>query len=145
MTQTAPRLKFLVADRAASVAVLVAELLTEAGAEVVATAADGAQALQLFDQAGPDAVVLDLAMPRLNGIELLKAIRSREKAAGCASHLLIVLTSHHEPSLREQCMEAGADHFLLKSCDFERLLEIVPAYTAQLARRVPVAAGRGRP
>lgn len=118
----------LVADDAAAVATRVAELLTEAGADVVATAADGAQALALFERMQPDAVVLDIEMPRLDGLEVLKAIRARGTACGHRP-LVVMMTSHHEPVWRQVCLAAGADHFLLKDAEIERLLDIVPAYT----------------
>ncbi len=126
-------LTVLVADDAAPVAALLSELLTEAGARVVGTAADGEQALRLFEQAAPDAVVLDIEMPRVNGLEVLKAIRARP---GGRRPLVIVMTTHGEPALRDMCLAAGADHFLEKGSEFERLLDIVPAYTASCAARV---------
>ncbi len=117
----------LVADDAPDVAARVAELLTEAGAEVVGTAADGAQALELFELTTPDAVVLDIEMPRLSGLEVLKAIRALARRQ---RPLVIMMTSHNEPAWREACLAAGADHFLLKDGEIERLLQILPAYTA---------------
>jgi|JI9StandDraft_1071089.scaffolds.fasta_scaffold657243_1 CheY-like chemotaxis protein len=125
----------LVADDAAEVALRVAELLAEAGAEVVATAADGAQALALFERTHPDAVVLDIEMPRLGGLDVLKAIRAQGQA-GSQRPLVIMMTSHNEPAWREECLAAGADHFLLKQAEIEQLLQIVPAYTASCDTRV---------
>ena len=123
------RLTVLVADDAAEVARQLGELLAEAGARVVATASDGAEALRLFDQTAPDAVVLDNEMPRLNGLEVLKAIRTSHSSPG-RRPLVIMMTMHDEPAWREQCLAAGADHFLHKGSEFERLLKILPAYCA---------------
>lgn len=117
----------LVADDAPEMAARVAELLTEAGAQVVATAADGAEALALFERTAPDAVVLDIEMPRLGGLEVLKAIRAQARRR---RPLVIMMTSHREPAWREACLAAGADHFLLKDGEIERLLQILPAYAA---------------
>ena len=116
---------FLVADDVQAIAHLVCELLRESGAEVVACATDGVQALRLFHATLPDAVVLDLQMPGLNGLQVLRAIRESEHGRRC---LVIVLTSHGEESIREQVLADGADHCLHKSTEFERLLQIVPEF-----------------
>jgi two-component system response regulator FimZ (fimbrial Z protein) len=134
MIRNGERSSFLVADDAPRVAVRVAELLLEAGVDVVDTAADGAEALRRFEQSRPDGVVLDIAMPHLDGLSVLRAIRAR--GAGHESRpWVIVMTAHDEPAWREHALGAGADHFLHKARDLERLLEIVPGLLAQRARR----------
>jgi CheY-like chemotaxis protein len=122
------RPRFLVADDMPAIASLVSELLREAGADVVGVAGDGAEALELFDETSPDGVVLDIEMPELNGFQVLQAIRSREHGTRCFA---IILTAHSEQSMREQAYAAGADHFLHKSTELERLLEIVPDFIAR--------------
>jgi CheY-like chemotaxis protein len=122
---------FLVADDMPAIASLVSDLLQEAGADVVAQAFDGAEALQLFDACSPDAVVLDVEMPELNGFQVLQAIRAKERETRC---LAIILTAHSEQSMREQAYAAGADHFLHKSTELERLLKIVPEFIARLGK-----------
>ena len=125
------RPRFLVADDMPAIASLVSDLLHEAGADVVGQAFDGAEALELFDACSPDAVVLDVEMPELNGFQVLQAIRAKERGTRC---LAIILTAHSEHSMREQAYAAGADHFLHKSTELERLLKIVPDFIAQFAR-----------
>jgi len=114
-----------VADDMPAIASLVSELLREAGADVVGQAHDGAEALQMFDECAPDAVVLDIEMPELNGFQVLQAIRRKERETRC---LAIVLTAHAEQSMREKAYACGADHFLHKSTELERLLKIVPDF-----------------
>jgi len=123
------RPRFLVADDMPAIASLVSDLLQEAGADVVGQAFDGAEALLLFDSCSPDAVVLDVEMPELNGFQVLQAIRAKERGMRC---LAIILTAHSEHSMREQAYAAGADHFLHKSTELERLLKIVPEFIARL-------------
>lgn len=120
-----PRPRFLVADDVRPLAQLVSDLLREGGADVVALAADGAEALRMFRETEPDGVVLDIEMPELNGFEVLRAIRASERGADC---LVIMLTSHSEPSMREQAYADGADHYLNKTTEFEQLLRIVPDF-----------------
>jgi CheY-like chemotaxis protein len=125
MESQPPRPKFLVADDAPVLAGLVSELLREAGADVVGPAVGGVEALRLFHEASPDGVVLDIEMPELNGLQVLRAIRASERETRC---LVIVLTTHSEQSMREQAFADGADHFLHKATEFERLLHIVPDF-----------------
>src|SRR5260370_1217805 len=67
----------------------VARDLAEAGYEVVATAADGAQALRVFGAARPDVVVLDLQLPDMSGVEVTGALR----AAGSSVRVLVLSAS----------------------------------------------------
>lgn len=112
-----------------AMAALVGELLREAGAQVVGSARDGAEALRLFDDTAPDAVVLDIEMPEFNGFEVLRAIRAKEGEVRC---LAIILTAHSEHAMRDEAFACGADHFLHKGTDLERLLQIVPEFASRL-------------
>ena len=61
----------------------VARDLAEAGYDVVATAADGAQALRVTGAARPDVVVLDLQLPDMSGVEVTRGLRAAHPACGC--------------------------------------------------------------
>lgn len=124
------RPRFLVADDMPAMAALVSALLREAGAAIVGPARDGAEALRLFDDASPDAVVLDIEMPELNGFQVLQAIRAKEGKTRC---LAIILTAHSEHAMRTEAFACGADHFLHKGTELERLLQIVPEFAGRLA------------
>lgn len=76
---------------------------------VVATAQDGLEALELADTLDPDAVVVDLHMPLLDGVSTLTRLR-RDHPNLC----LIVLTGDSDPKLHEAATEAGADAVLEK-------------------------------
>lgn len=116
----------LVADDVRHIAARVCEALTDGGAEVVGTACNGLQAIELFDRLAPDAAVLDFNMPGLDGLAVTRAIREREQRSGGNGHcLVVILTSHAEPSIREQCLADGVDHFLHKASDFDRLGSVV--------------------
>ena len=89
--------------------------------EVAGLAEDGEQGLELFAQLAPDIVLLDLELPGMGGIEVLKRIRQLDSTC-----LIIVLTSYAFAPLRERCMSLGADYFLDKAAEFLvaiRLLE----------------------
>ncbi|HET8938817.1 MAG TPA: hybrid sensor histidine kinase/response regulator [Polyangiales bacterium] len=77
----------------------------------------GAEAIALYDQRSPDMVLLDLMMPDIDGLEVLKHIRARD------AHVPVILvTAHSERSYRLQGLQAGADEFLEKPIDAPILL-----------------------
>jgi DNA-binding NarL/FixJ family response regulator len=76
---------------------------------VVATAHDGVEALELADALAPDAVVVDLHMPLLDGVSTLMRLR-RDHPHLC----LIVLTGDSDPALHAAATDAGADAVLEK-------------------------------
>ena len=79
-------------------------------------ASDGFEALEMIITHEPELAILDLRMPGLSGLDVLRKI----KANGLKSRICI-LTSYPYPQYLEKCMEAGADYFLSKSDDFGKL------------------------
>ncbi len=77
--------------------------------EVVGEAADGRQAVQLTRKLRPRVVVMDIAMPRLNGLEATRQIRKN-----CPDTKVLVLSAHNDDAYVEQVMLLGAAGFLLK-------------------------------
>jgi two-component system, sensor histidine kinase and response regulator len=106
-------------------------LLRKWGHEVVLTA-NGREALELLDKAGFkgfDAVLMDVQMPGMDGMEATAAIRAREKSLGF--HLPIIgVTAHAMKGDRERCLEGGMDGYVSKPIRPEKLL-------TELARLVP--------
>lgn len=87
---------------------------------VVAEAGNGAEALQLIHETDPDVAILDIRMPEINGIELLKTIRETGPRP-----MIIMLTNYPYKQYRERCLAEGADFFLDKNQDIEELSEII--------------------
>ena len=92
---------------------------------VVGTAADGFDLLELVGEIGPDAAVIDLHMPRLDGVSAIGQLR-REHPSLC----LIALTGDGDETLHGRVREAGADGVLLKGEMVERLVERLSAVRA---------------
>jgi DNA-binding NarL/FixJ family response regulator len=98
----------------------VARDLAEAGHEVVATAASGAQALRLADAARPDVVVLDLQLPDMPGVEVTRGLRAADPAVR-----VLVLSASGEQQDVLDAVKAGAIGYLLKSAGRPEFLEAV--------------------
>ena len=81
----------------------------EAGYEVVGEALDGHQAVELAESTRPDVVMLDIAMPRLNGIEATKQIVAKLPETG-----VIILSMHSDEAYVLKALKAGARGYLLK-------------------------------
>jgi two-component system response regulator NreC len=88
--------------------------------EVVAEAADGRQAIQLVEQVEPNVVLMDLAMPNINGLEATRTIKKRYP------HVQVVaLTVHESDEYFFQMIDAGAAGYVLKGADPSLLLEAI--------------------
>ena len=97
--------------------------LIEAGPFVVVGEAESvAHARLLFHHHAPDAVVLDLQLADGTGYQLLEEIKRSHPAC-----VVMVLTNFAVPAYRERCMALGADHFLEKMTEFDRVLEVLSA------------------
>jgi DNA-binding NarL/FixJ family response regulator len=96
--------------------------------EVVAKIHHGAEVIEKVNELNPDIVLLDLAMPDLHGLEVLKHIKQQ-----CASApLVIILTLYDNPEYRAQAITLGASGFIYKS-DFG--VELLPTIRALMANR----------
>ncbi len=88
--------------------------------EVVAEAADGSQAIALVEQVEPNVVLMDLAMPGINGLEATRTIKKRYP------HVQVVaLTVHDSDEYFFQMIDAGAAGYVLKGADPSLLLEAI--------------------
>lgn len=92
---------------------------------VVGEAADGEQTLQLFQQLEPDLLLLDLSMPKMDGLDCLREIKSRWPEAK-----VIVLTMHEDENYIKQAMQAGAAAYVHKSAADTDLFKAIEAVQA---------------
>lgn len=120
--KTGERAHVLVVDDALAVRELQRSILQRAGYDV-RVASDGEEALALLAERGADLVLTDIEMPRMDGLQLTRAIRSRPALAGLP---VVVLTSRASEEDRLAGLAAGADAYIVKSSfDAAALLSVV--------------------
>ncbi len=86
----------------------VAECARSAGFDVIGVASDGEQALQLMQERLPDVVILDIKMPRMDGLEAARQIRDRFAVP------VVIMTAYESSDLLQQVKEAGVGAYLTK-------------------------------
>ncbi|MGA7220751.1 MAG: response regulator transcription factor [Candidatus Sulfotelmatobacter sp.] len=94
------------------------------GWEVVGEASDGVEALEKVEKLQPDVVVLDVTMPRMNGLEACRLIQQKEKTSGLE---VLFVTQHDSPQMMREALDAGARGYVVKSNAARDLLEAVEA------------------
>ena len=104
-------LKLVIADDEAFIRQAYQDGLTRAGFEVV-VAEDGVSALAIIKQQLPQLILLDLIMPKMNGFEVLKALKADEQT----KHIpVIILSNLSQPTDEAEVKKLGATDFLIKS------------------------------
>lgn len=119
-------LKILVADDNTDAAEAMADVMSMLGHDC-SVAYDGAQALQMAKTTAPDAILLDIGMPKLNGYETALAIR---QTAGLDDAVLIALTGWGGADERAKSTAAGFNHHITKPASLETLASILDCVAA---------------
>jgi len=118
MSDSLKTIRVLIADDSPTALRSVCDYLEFAGGfEIVGTASDGLNAVQLASARKPDLVLLDLSMPRVNGLEAAEQIRLSSPGLR-----VIIFSELNGLSLADECRRHGADSFVHKSHLPERLL-----------------------
>ena len=90
--------------------------------KVVGEASDGEEAVRLIDQLQPDVAIVDIAMPKLNGVEVTRQVKPL-----CPSTAVLILTAYDDDEYIFALLEAGAAGYLLKDVDSREVVEAVRA------------------
>ncbi|HET9126682.1 MAG TPA: response regulator [Propionibacteriaceae bacterium] len=122
---TTPKPRVLVAEDEALIRMDLVELLTDEGYDVVGQAADGEQALAMARELEPDLVVMDVKMPKMDGITAAEHIAEERIAP------VVMLTAFSQRDLVERARQAGAMAYVVKPFDAS---DVVPAIEIALAR-----------
>lgn len=97
-------------------------LLEGKGVEVIGEAGDGLEAVRLVKELAPQVVIMDVALPRLGGIEATRRI-----VKGNPDMKVVMLTIHDEPQYVFKSLEAGAKGYLVKEAPLEELMTAIKA------------------
>ena len=92
------------------------------GWEVIGEASDGAEAVEKAKDLNPDVMVLDVTMPRMNGLEACRVLRKQSPKLE-----ILFVTQHDSPQMMREAMEAGARGYVVKSNAARDLLAAVEA------------------
>ncbi|NQT23865.1 response regulator transcription factor [candidate division KSB1 bacterium] len=99
---------------------LIEMISTVSHIQIVGQASNGREGVAYFELYDPNLVILDINMPEINGIDVLKTIKNTKPET-----VIIMLTNFPYPQYRDTCMKAGADYFFDKSNEFEQVIEVL--------------------
>jgi two-component system chemotaxis response regulator CheY len=110
----------LIADDAAFMRMMLKNVLTEAGYEVVGEAENGAVAVSRYRELKPDLTTMDITMPEMDGLAALKEIRAADPSAR-----VVMCSAMGQQSMVIESIQAGAKDFIVKPFQPDRVLEAV--------------------
>ena len=121
-------MRVLIADDTAAIRESLSALVKRLeDVEIVGLAENGSQALEMIRSLKPDVATLDIRMPGANGIKVLETIQKEQLGV-----VVTVLTGLDEAEYRNKCLSLGAKHFFHKATEFEKVIEVLKQYAANL-------------
>ena len=108
----------LIADDAAFMRMMIKNILSEAGYEVVGEAENGQVAVSRYRELRPDLTTMDITMPEMDGIQALREIRGEDPSAR-----VVMCSAMGQQSMVIESVQAGARDFIVKPFQPERVLE----------------------
>lgn len=121
--------RILIVDDAAFMRMMIKNIVTKHGYEVVGEAENGQVAVELYKQLKPDLVTMDITMPEMNGIEGVKAIRQIDPNAN-----IIMCSAMGQQAMVMEAIQAGAKDFIVKPFQQERILQAIERVLARAAQ-----------
>ncbi|PWU68862.1 response regulator [Gracilibacillus dipsosauri] len=112
--------RVLIVDDAAFMRMMVKDILTKNGYEVVGEAQDGVEAVEKYDELKPDLVTMDITMPEMDGIAALKEIKGKDSEAN-----IIMCSAMGQQAMVIDAIQAGARDFIVKPFQADRVIEAI--------------------
>ncbi|MFB9328578.1 response regulator [Paenibacillus aurantiacus] len=112
--------KILVVDDAAFMRLMLKDILTKGGHEVVGEAENGLVAIERYNNLKPDLVTMDITMPEMEGIDAVKEIRKSDPTAR-----IVMCSAMGQQMMVVQAIQAGAKDFIVKPFQPDRVLDSV--------------------
>jgi two-component system chemotaxis response regulator CheY len=121
------------------------KILTDMGQEVAGMAHDGAEAIERFQELHPDVVIMDLIMPRMNGLDALRGMLRLDPAA-----IIVIASSMRSPESALECQRNGARFYLHKPYEPAVVRSVVEKLARELngreeAAKAPATREKGPP
>lgn len=110
-------MKILLVDDHPVIRSALRSFLTQNGFDVLGEASDGLTALQMIQELDPDIIILDIDLPKLDGLGVLKKLRLQSK-----EYRTLILTGVQSTEIAVRCIHAGASGYLRKDSDMSELL-----------------------
>ncbi|MGI0056962.1 MAG: response regulator [Nitrosarchaeum sp.] len=112
--------RVMIADDSNAIRMVLKDVLKIGHHELVAEAANGMEAVERFNATNPDLLLLDLAMPKLDGLDVVKQIIATNPNAK-----IVMITATDNLKTMQDCLKAGALAYVLKPFDFDQVLKII--------------------
>jgi two-component system chemotaxis response regulator CheY len=118
--------KVLIVDDAAFMRMMIKNIITKSGYEVVGEAENAAVAVELYKELKPDLVTMDITMPEMDGIAGVKAIKAIDPNAS-----IIMVSAMGQQAMVMEAIQAGAKDFIVKPFQQERILQAMERVLAR--------------
>jgi two-component system, chemotaxis family, chemotaxis protein CheY len=114
------KIKVMVVDDTAFMRMVMRSIVEELGHEVVAEAANGAEAVNLYHSVRPDLVTMDITMPEMDGVSAVRKIKTMDSSAR-----IVMCSAMGQRDMVLDAIRCGASDFVVKPIQKERVLEAI--------------------
>lgn len=111
-------MKVLIADDAAFMRMMLKDILTKNGHEVVGEAANGLEMLSKYEETQPDIVTLDITMPEMDGLTAIKELQKKHPDAN-----VVMCSAMGQQSMVIDAIQSGAKDFIVKPFQADRVID----------------------
>ncbi len=118
--------KILIADDSDAIRLVLKDILSIGNYETIFEATDGAEAVEFYQKHSPDVLLLDLAMPKKDGLTVVKELIAFDPNAK-----IILITASDDQKVINQCLEHGATSYISKPFDFNGVLKAITEISAK--------------
>ena len=112
--------KILIVDDAAFMRMMIKDILTKNGYDVVGEAENGVKAVEKYKELMPNLVLMDITMPELDGIQAVKQIKAYDSSAK-----IVMCSAMGQQAMVIESIQAGAKDFIVKPFQAERVIEAI--------------------
>ena len=110
----------MIADDSDAIRLVLKDILSIGDHTIVGEAKDGAEAVVIYSQVNPDLLLLDLAMPKKDGLTVVREIIAQNPTAK-----IILITASDDQKVIKECLDSGATSFISKPFDFNNVLKAI--------------------